>query len=100
MGKFKVPKRMTRQQILDMYFMDARCKLIELAAFMDRVDRAKGDGDFRLDEFRKAVSHLSENDPGRAERVLRSLSDPTEKPIAAATTKAACGAYPGQTEQK
>ena len=27
---------MTRQQVLDLYFMDARCKLIELAAFLDR----------------------------------------------------------------
>ena len=28
---------MTRQQILDLYFMDARAKLIDLAAFLDRV---------------------------------------------------------------
>jgi hypothetical protein len=26
---------MTRQQILDLYFLDARHKLIELAAFLD-----------------------------------------------------------------
>ncbi len=25
---------MTRAQVLDLYFMDARCKLIELAAFL------------------------------------------------------------------
>ena len=33
---------MTRQQVLDLYFMDARFRLVELAAFLDRVDRAAG----------------------------------------------------------
>ena len=39
---------MTRQQILDLYFLDARHKLVELAAFLDRVERADGKDDFRL----------------------------------------------------
>lgn len=83
---------MTRQQVLDMYFMDARCKLIELAAFLDRVDRATGEVDFRLEAFRNALQEL--NAPGnRAEKVLLSFSDPTVEPIPAATTKGACGAY-------
>ena len=29
---------MTRQQVLDLYFLDARHKLIEVAAFLDRVN--------------------------------------------------------------
>ena len=86
---------MTRQQVLDLYFMDARCKLIELAAFLDRVDRGTGQGDFRLEAFRKAVEELGGSENGRAEKVLLAFSDPTREPIAAATTKAACGAYPG-----
>ena len=85
---------MTRQQVLDLYFMDARCKLIDLAAFMDRMERASGEEDFRMAEFRKAMREL-EGKMNRAERVLLALSDPTPEPIAAATTKAACGAYPG-----
>ena len=85
---------MTRQQVLDLYFMDARCKLIDLAAFMDRVERADGAEDFRMAEFRKALRELDAKD-GRAEKVLLALSDPTSEPIPAATTKAACGAYPG-----
>jgi hypothetical protein len=85
---------MTRQQVLDLYFMDARCKLIDLAAFIDRVERASGEEDFRIAEFRKAMREL-EAKGNRAERVLLALSDPTPEPIAAATTKAACGAYPG-----
>jgi hypothetical protein len=85
---------MTRQEVLDLYFMDARCKLIELAAFLDRVDRANGSDDFRITEFRKALRELDGKN-GRAEKVLLALSDPTTEPIPAATTKAACGAYPG-----
>jgi hypothetical protein len=85
---------MTRQQVLDLYFMDARCKLIDLAAFMDRVERGSGTEDFRMTEFRKALQALSAID-NRAEKVLLAFSDPSTEPIPAATTKAACGAYPG-----
>jgi hypothetical protein len=86
---------MTRQQVLDLYFMDARSKLVDLAAFLDRVQRANGEEDFRMRSLRKALQELSAEGPGRAESVLKSLSDPTSDPIPAATTKAACGAWPG-----
>jgi hypothetical protein len=65
---------------------------------LDRVDRAGGGEDFRLTEFRKAMRELDGKDGrgGRAEKVLLALSDPTSEPIAAATTKAACGAWKGE----
>jgi hypothetical protein len=88
---------MTRQQVLDLYFMDARHKLLDLAAFMDRVERAQGDEDFRMKAFREALKGLTAGKANRAEKVLFAFSDPTTEPIAAATTKAACGAYPGNT---
>lgn len=84
---------MTRQEVLDLYFMDARSKLLDLAAFMDRVDRATGPEDFRMKAFRKTLAVLNAK-KGRAEKVLLSLSDPTKQPILVATTKAASGAYP------
>jgi len=87
-------KRMTRQQVLDLYFLDARSRLIDLAAFLDRVERASGKDDFRLKAFRKAVGVLTGKQQRRAEKVLLAFSDPTTKPIPAATTKAACGAFP------
>lgn len=88
---------MTRQQVLDLYFMDARSKLIDLAAFLDRVDRADGADDFRITALRTAIKELSGGNKERAKSVLLSLSDPTTEPIPTATTKAACGAYPGTT---
>ena len=89
---------MTRKQVLDLYFMDARFKLIEIAAFLDRLDRGTGEGDFRSEAFGKALKELDRNGPTRAENVLLALSDPTADPIPAATTKAACGAWPGRAE--
>lgn len=86
---------MTRQQLLDLYFMDARSKLIDIAAFLDRVDRGEGEPDFRLDAFRKALGELHGGEPVRAKGVLMSLSDPTVVPIAKAHGKGAVGAWPG-----
>ncbi len=86
---------MTRQQVLDLYFMDARSKLIDLAAFIDRVERAGGKEDFRMAALRRALPRLEQAKPDKAKQVLVILSDPTSDPIPSATTKAACGAWPG-----
>ena len=85
---------MTRQQILDLYFMEARAKVIDLAAFMDRVERASGDEDFRMKAFREALKELEKGNSDRAKRVLLSLSDLTERPIEKAHGKGAVGAWP------
>lgn len=87
---------MNRQQLLDLYFLEARSKLIDLAAFLDRLDRAPGEGDFRLEAFHQALTQLQTVSASRAEHVLSALSDPTTQPIPVATTKAACGAWPGK----
>lgn len=84
---------MNRQQLLDLYFIDARSKLVDLAAFLDRIDRAPGNFDFRHQAFLKALEQLKTADSGRAERVLLALSDPTIEPAEHASTKGATGAY-------
>ena len=85
---------MTRQQVLDLYFMDARSKLIDLAAFLDRVERSTGDDDFRVRSFRAALSHLNSKETEKAKAVLLTLSDQTTEPVANPTTKGATGAWP------
>ena len=87
---------MNRQQLLDLYYLEARSKLIDVAAFLDRLERATGEGDFRLTAFKDALTQMQSTSTARAERVLTVLSDPTTEPIPAATTKAACGAWPGK----
>ena len=84
---------MTKRQILDLYFLDARHKLVELAAFLDRVERADGKDDFRLKNFRTALTKLDGEKKNRAKNVLLAFSDLTTEPIAKAEGKGACGAY-------
>ena len=84
---------MTRNEVLDLYFMDARAKVIDIAAFLDRVDHASGEADFRLAALREAMKELASDKLERAKRVLLSLSDPTTEPIAKAPGKGAVGAW-------
>lgn len=87
---------MTKQQVTDLYFLDARARLIDLAAFLDRLERADGTEDFRMTAFRRAMTELSNHNPQKARQVLLALSDPTETPIEKAHGKGACGAWPGE----
>ena len=89
---------MTRQEVLDLYFMDARAKVIDLAAFLDRMERAHGEADFRYLALQKAFLELQRNDAQCARRVLVGFSDPTADPIPSASAKGACGAWPGQDQ--
>lgn len=91
-GKFP---GMTRNETLDLYFMDARAKVLDIAAFLDRVQRGTGEADFRLGALREALGELSRETPDRAKAVLLSLSDPTVEPIAKSPGKGAVGAWPG-----
>ncbi len=84
---------MTRQQALDLYFLDARHKLVEIAAFLDRVERAEGKDDFRLAAFRAALGKLSGNRKHKAKDVLLVFSDMSAKPIDKAPGKGAVGAW-------
>jgi hypothetical protein len=86
---------MNRARLTDLYFAEARSKLIDLAAFLDRVERGGGEEDFRLKSFRAALRELGEPGPGKARRVLLLLSDPTKEPVAGAGTKSASGAWAG-----
>lgn len=84
---------MTRQKILDLYFLNARHQLVELAAFLDRVDRAEGKADFRLKAFRAALGELTGGKKQKAKSILLAFSDLTTKPVVKATAKGACGAF-------
>ena len=83
---------MTREQVLDLYFLDARHKLIEIAAFLDRVERADGKDDFRIEAFRGALEKLSGPRKEKAKDVLLTFSDHTLEPVAKAPGKGAVGA--------
>ena len=94
------PLPLNRREVVDRYFLEHRAKVLDLAAFLDRVDRAKADaadsdGDFRLDSLRGAIALLLDGESERAKRVLDLMSDPSTEPIDAAPMKGATGAWDG-----
>jgi len=67
---------------LDDEFLQVRATLVDLAAALDRIDRADESGqlgrDTRYERIRQALEVLNSKEPGRAERVLLLFSDPYE----------------------
>jgi hypothetical protein len=87
---------LTKQAVADLYFLEHRAKVLDLAAFLDRFDRAAGPGedDFRVHALKAAVTLLLDGKPERARRVLELWSDRSDEPIDRAPMKGALGAMP------
>ena len=84
---------------LNRYFIEHRAKLLDIAAFLDRCDRATGgtpdapvDEDFRLEALRRAVALLDDGQPERTRRILERLSDLSTTPLDASPGGGAVGA--------
>jgi hypothetical protein len=83
-------------ELVDEYFVENRNRLLEIAAFLDRIDRADASAtarDFRMRVFVEATSALLSRDPDRLTRIQMLLSDPTSEPLAALDRKGAVGAF-------
>jgi hypothetical protein len=63
---------------LDTYFLEARAKLLEVAASLDRIGRGAGASDAqadpRLHKIRQALEVLLDPSGGRAERIQQIFS--------------------------
>lgn len=79
--------------LVDQAFVGVRARLIEVAAFLDRVERHGLDQEFRCAALKEAAAVLTDGKPERAKRILEQLSDPTAAPADQAAGKAACGVY-------
>jgi hypothetical protein len=76
-----MPIPMPAAKVLDREFLGIRCRLIELAAAMDRIDRA-GDAvanDPRWSQIRRSIEILIADASNRAERVQAQFSLPYEE---------------------
>ncbi len=88
------PSPLAASQILDEQFLAVRSKLIDLAAMLDRTDRAAAcenassigahpiDTDLRIEQIRQAVKLLLESDPDRAEKMQLIFSLPYDEETA------------------
>ncbi len=65
---------MPAARALEQYFLDARSRVLDLAAVLDRLDRGAGTTDPRLAQLRRGIETLLEGDAGRAERVQQVFS--------------------------
>jgi hypothetical protein len=85
---------MEKTELQDLYFMDSRAKLLDIASFLDRLERGEGEEDFRQQEFLKALQAMQNPPKGksRAQAVLESLSDHSTEPAEAASISFAYGA--------
>ncbi len=76
-----MPASIAAPASLDREFLGIRCRLIELAAALDRIDRAKDSaaGDPRPAQIRRSLEILAADGPNRAEQVQMLFSLPYEK---------------------
>jgi hypothetical protein len=92
-----------QRQLVEEYFIEHRTKVLDLAAFLDRLDRARelnaGD-DFRLLGLRRALDVLSQGaGPTRLETIQMILSDTSSELLEQLDRKSAFGAYAGGRQE-
>lgn len=94
---------LTTSKIVDQYFLEHRAKVLDIAAFLDRFDRAAvAEGvagsatttDARVRALCAALDLLRDGKTDRARRALELWSDHSVEPIAKAGMKGAIGAVP------
>ena len=87
---------LTQRELVAEYFMEHRVQVLELAAFLDRLERAReldADDDFRLRAIRDALAVLAGEDGDRVQRVQMIFSDPRSELLDELDQKSAKGAY-------
>ncbi len=85
--------------ILDLYFIENRSRLLDIASFLDRIDRHEGaeeaKADYRYQAFERIIELLRQPGGGRTKAIQVALSDPTSEPLGSAVGLKAWGAWKG-----
>lgn len=93
---------LSTRQIADEYFIENRHRLLDITAFLDRIDRScdgeNPDKDYRLKAFREALHLLTDPGPNRLQRMHMIFSDKTVEPREISDCKTAYGAFNPLTE--
>ena len=90
------PSPLSERELIDLYFIEHRTKILDIAAFLDRLDRAvelNARDDYRMRAFRAALDALKDPSGERTLGVQLIFSDPTLAPKPALDQKSATGAY-------
>jgi hypothetical protein len=89
------------KELVDEYFIENRTRLLEIAAFLDRLDRTDASyaaRDFRMKAFNEALAALARKG-NRLDAIQLLLSDPRATPLDALDRKSALGAYDRWSEE-
>ncbi|REK19076.1 MAG: hypothetical protein DWQ37_02635 [Planctomycetota bacterium] len=75
-----MPIPLDAPEVLDREFLEIRARLLQVAASLDRIERAEGavDDDPRLMKIRQALEILAGGDEQRAEKIQLLFSRPYE----------------------
>jgi len=87
---------MKTKRVLDDYFLDNRARLLDIAAFLDRLDRTVDPGrggDFRVDVFKECLELLLTASANRVEQIQKCISDPHFESKDRPKSKTAVGVY-------
>jgi len=88
---------MRANDILDLYFIENRSRILDIASFLDRIDRYEGAdaarADYRYQALMNIIGLLSEPTGARTKAIQLALSDPTTEPVESAVGLKAWGAY-------
>jgi len=88
---------LSQRQLVEEYFIEHRTKILDIAAFLDRFERAAtrdAEEDFRMVAFRKALGALVDGGgTDRMQAVQMLLSDPRTDLLDQLDRKSAFGAY-------
>jgi hypothetical protein len=90
------------RELVDEYFIENRTRLLEIAAFLDRIDRADSSyaaRDFRMTAFAEALEALAPGGGSRLDRIQLLLSDPRTAPLESLDRKSAIGAFDRSSHQ-
>ena len=82
----------SKKEVLDADFAATRAGVLDVAAFLDRVDRGEGAGDFLYLALLFVVPLWSDSGPVRVGAILEALSYRDDTVPETAAAKAACGA--------
>jgi hypothetical protein len=72
----------TQQQVMQREYLPVRAKILEIAAALDRIDRADSslaESDPLREQLQQAIGLLLEHEGGRAKRVQKIFSLPYDK---------------------
>lgn len=91
---------LSAKEVLEKYFLENRARLLEIASFLDRIDRTRdpevGGSDFRYKAFMRGLKILLESEGNRTKALQINFSDLSKEPRkSAAGLKKAYGAWEG-----